>query len=113
VFFLEGVGNVFQENKAKRDVLVFRGVNVAAHLVGGSPKLGFEVGAGIFLFILLLRVSLWHLEWTESYVACMVTQWEKVRPHNGIVMLICFARVAAGSILDSKCEIGVVACVSI
>ena len=42
-FFLEGIGNVFQEDEAKRDMLVFRGVHVPAHLVGGSPKLGFEV----------------------------------------------------------------------
>ena len=46
-FFLEGVGNVFEEDEAEADVLVFRSVHVPAHLVGGSPKLGFKVQAGV------------------------------------------------------------------
>ena len=45
-FFLEGVGDVFQEDEAEADVLVFRGVHVPAHLVGGGPKLGFKVEGG-------------------------------------------------------------------
>ncbi|MDB6063988.1 MAG: hypothetical protein JWR26_196 [Pedosphaera sp.] len=42
-FFLEGVGDVFQENEAQADMLVFRGVHVPTHLVGRGPKLGFKV----------------------------------------------------------------------
>jgi len=45
-FFLEGVGDVFEEDEAEADVLVFRGVHVPAHFVGGSPKLGFKVERG-------------------------------------------------------------------
>jgi hypothetical protein len=54
--FLEGVGDVFEEDQAEANVLVFRGVHVAAHFVGGDPKLGFEIEAGIvgLLFVLFL-----------------------------------------------------------
>ena len=40
VVFLEGVGDVFEEDEAEDDVLVFRRVHVAAQLVGGEPELG-------------------------------------------------------------------------
>ena len=43
---LTPLGDVFQEDKAEVDVLVFRGVHVPAHLVGSGPKLGFEVEGG-------------------------------------------------------------------
>jgi hypothetical protein len=45
----EGVGNVFQEDEAENDVLVFRRVHVVAELVGGEPELGFkaQVGGGV------------------------------------------------------------------
>jgi len=48
--FLEGVGDVFEEDEAEDDVLVFRRVHVVAELVGGEPELGFEaeVGGGVF-----------------------------------------------------------------
>jgi len=44
--FLEGVGDVFEEDKAEDDVLVFRRVHVVAQLVGGEPELGLEAQAG-------------------------------------------------------------------
>ena len=40
VVFLEGVGDVFEEDEAEDDVLVFRRVHVVAQLVGGEPELG-------------------------------------------------------------------------
>ena len=43
---LEGVRDVFQEDQAEDDVLVFRRVHVVAELVGGSPELGFEAEVG-------------------------------------------------------------------
>ena len=42
VLFLEGVGDVFQEDEAEDDVFVFGGVEVAAEFVGSGPKRGFE-----------------------------------------------------------------------
>ena len=39
---LEGVGDVFEEDQAERDVLVVRGLHVAAQLVGRGPELGLE-----------------------------------------------------------------------
>ena len=42
VVLLEGVGDVFEEDEAEDDVLVFRRVHVVAQLVGGEPELGFE-----------------------------------------------------------------------
>lgn len=48
--FLEGVGDVFEEDEPEDDVLVFRRVHVVAELVRGEPELGFkaEVGGGVF-----------------------------------------------------------------
>jgi hypothetical protein len=48
VVFVEGVGDVFEEDQAEDDVLVFRRVHVVAQLVGGEPEFRFEanVGAG-------------------------------------------------------------------
>jgi hypothetical protein len=48
--FLEGVGDVFQEDEAEDNVLVFRRVHVVAELVGGEPELGLEAdgGGGVF-----------------------------------------------------------------
>ena len=43
---LEGIGNVFQEDQSKNDVLVFRRVHVVAELVGGEPELGLEPEVG-------------------------------------------------------------------
>jgi hypothetical protein len=50
VVFVEAVGDVFEENEAEDDVLVFRRVHVVAELVGGEPELGLEaeVGGGVF-----------------------------------------------------------------
>ena len=42
VVLLEGVGDVFEEDEAEDDVLVFRRVHVVAQLVGGEPELGLE-----------------------------------------------------------------------
>jgi hypothetical protein len=42
LMFLEGVGDVFEEDEAEDDVLVFRRVHVVAELVGGEPELGLE-----------------------------------------------------------------------
>ena len=46
VVFLEGVGDVFEEDEAEDDVLVFGRVHVGAQLVGGEPELGFEAEVG-------------------------------------------------------------------
>ena len=50
--FLEGVGDVFEEDQAEDDMLVLRRVHVVAQLVGGEPELGLEAdgGGGGFLF---------------------------------------------------------------
>ncbi len=40
--FVEGVGDVFEEDEAEYDVLVFRRIHVVAELVGGEPELGLE-----------------------------------------------------------------------
>ena len=42
VLGLEGVGNVFEEDQAEDDVLVFRRVHIVAQRVGGRPELRFE-----------------------------------------------------------------------
>ena len=49
--FLEGVGDVFEEDQAEDDVLVLRRVHVVAQLVRGEPELGFEaeIGGGVFV----------------------------------------------------------------
>ena len=49
--FLEGVGDVSEEDDAKDDVFVFRRVHVVPQLVGGEPELGLEAerGAGVRL----------------------------------------------------------------
>ena len=44
--FLEGVGDVFQEDEAEDNMLVFRRIHVVAKLVGGKPELGFEAEIG-------------------------------------------------------------------
>lgn len=40
--FLEAVRNVFEEDQAKDQVLVFRRVHVVVQLVGGESELGVE-----------------------------------------------------------------------
>ena len=44
--FLEGVGDVFEEDQAEDDVFVFRRIHVVAQLVGSEPELGFEAEVG-------------------------------------------------------------------
>ena len=44
--FLEGVGDVFEEDQPEDDVLVFRRVHVVAQFVGGEPELGLEADGG-------------------------------------------------------------------
>jgi len=46
---LEGVGNIFEEDKAEDDVFVFRRVHVVSQLVGGEPELRLEaqIGSGV------------------------------------------------------------------
>ena len=46
VVVVEGVRDVFEEDEAEDDVLVFRRVHVVAQLVGGEPELGLEAGIG-------------------------------------------------------------------
>jgi hypothetical protein len=47
--FLEGVGDVLQENQAEYDMLVLRGIHVVAELVSSEPELGFkpDIGRGV------------------------------------------------------------------
>jgi len=40
--FLEGVGDVFEEDEAEDDVLVFRRVHVVAELIRSEPELLFK-----------------------------------------------------------------------
>ncbi len=49
VVFLKGIRDVFEEDEAEDDVLVFGRVHVGAELVGCEPKLGFEtkIGGGV------------------------------------------------------------------
>ena len=44
--FLEAVGDVFQEDEAEDDVLVFCRVHIVAQLVGGEPEFGLEADGG-------------------------------------------------------------------
>ena len=44
--FLKGVGDIFEEDQAEDDVLVFRRVHVVAELVGGEPELGLKADGG-------------------------------------------------------------------
>ncbi len=46
VVFVEGIGDVLEENEAEDDVLVFRSVHVVAQFVGGQPQLGLEPEGG-------------------------------------------------------------------
>lgn len=50
VFGFKSIRNVFQEDQAQHDVLVFGGVHVGAEFVGGGPEGAFEIaGFGCFL----------------------------------------------------------------
>ena len=40
--FVEGVGDVFEEDEAEDDVLVFRRVHVVTQLISGEPELGLK-----------------------------------------------------------------------
>jgi len=44
--FVEGIGDVLEENEAEDDVLVLRRVHVVAQLVCGQPQLGLEPEGG-------------------------------------------------------------------
>ena len=46
VVFVEGVGDVFEEDEAEDNMLVFGRVHVVAKLVGGKPELGFKADVG-------------------------------------------------------------------
>ena len=46
VMFLEGVGDVFEEDEALDDVLVLRGVHVGPQFVRREPELGFKANVG-------------------------------------------------------------------
>src|ERR1700732_5133475 len=39
---LEGIGNIFQEDEAQRDMLVFRWLQIATQLIGGLKQVRFE-----------------------------------------------------------------------
>ena len=53
--FLEGVGDVFEEDEAEDDVLVFRSIHVVAQFIGGEPVLGLEANGGRGLRCCLFR----------------------------------------------------------
>ena len=57
--FFETVGDVFEEDQAEDDVLVFRRVHVAAQLVGSEPELRFkaDVGGGVSFVVIRTRTS--------------------------------------------------------
>jgi len=40
---LESIGDIFDENQAKHDVLVFGGVHIGAQFIGGGPQGLFNV----------------------------------------------------------------------
>jgi hypothetical protein len=44
--FVEGIGDVLEEDEAEDDVLVFRSVHVVAQLIRGQPQLGLEPEGG-------------------------------------------------------------------
>ena len=44
--FIEGVGDVFEEDEAEDHVLTFRRVQVFSQLVGGVPELRIEADSG-------------------------------------------------------------------
>lgn len=44
--FVEGVGDVFQEDEAEDDVFVFRRVHVVPELIRCQPKLGLKANGG-------------------------------------------------------------------
>jgi hypothetical protein len=62
VLFLEGVGDVLEEDEAEHDVLVLGRVHAAAQGVGGLPELGLEaeVGGGVVLGGHVLPLYLRH-----------------------------------------------------
>jgi len=62
VAFLEGVGDVFEEDEAEDNVLVIRCVHVAAELVGGLPESLFEAEFGAVFggLVLLARLASRH-----------------------------------------------------
>ena len=64
--FLEGVGDVFQENKAEDNMLVFRRIHVVAQLVGGEPELGLEAEIGARIVFLGRRFRHQCL-WDEGF----------------------------------------------
>ena len=47
--FLEGVGDVLEEDQSEHNVLVLGGIHVVAELVGRQPELGLkpEIGGGV------------------------------------------------------------------
>jgi hypothetical protein len=59
VNLLERIGDIFQENQAEDDVLVFGGVHVVAKLVGRLPELGFEADNRT-IALAGLSVCFWH-----------------------------------------------------
>ncbi len=76
--FPQGVGDVFQEDEAKANVLVFRSVHVPAHLVGDGPKLGSEMEGrtvrGVLDLECLSRAMIGVCAWVAERQAC---QWEQ------------------------------------
>jgi hypothetical protein len=55
VLGLEGVGNVFEEDQAQDDVLIFRRVHVVAQRIGRGPKLRLEAQIGAAAVVLVGR----------------------------------------------------------
>jgi hypothetical protein len=68
--FLEGVGDVFEEDEAEDDVLVFRRVHVVAQLVGGEPELGLEAEVAVESSVCAFAISLPFCRVTVFKGAC-------------------------------------------
>ena len=70
VLFLEGVGDVFEEDQAEDDVLVFGRVHAAPQRIGHLPELGFVTDSGAVAARLSIvggrRSSLWPLRHSHS-----------------------------------------------
>ncbi len=59
VAFLEGVGDVLEEDQAEDDVLVLGGVHVVAQRVGGGPELRLEADGGAVVGVARGTAATW------------------------------------------------------
>ena len=74
--FLEGVGDVLEEDETEDNVLVLRRVHVVAELVGSEPELGLEpeVGGGVGVLCHGIPIA-GHCKWPGPAVAMSVRRW--------------------------------------